>query len=248
MAAKLYVILGSHACRTGMLLLDHKGIGYDVVEIPTGLHPMAMRALGFGRPERTRELGDRKGRMLGMLDRLGTVPALNLDGDKVETNRDIARHLERVRPDPPLYPAGAGARRAVEEAEAWGDDVFQMVARRLAVAAGTRGALHRGADDGRLGPLLWRSGRMRSAGVGVVGAIFGADESGAAALRAQLPGMLDRIDGWVEAGVLNGEALNVADYMLVSSLALLTYVDDLRDDLARRPSMALIDRVLPEPV
>ena len=32
MEAKLYVILGSHACRTGMLLLEHKGIEYPELE------------------------------------------------------------------------------------------------------------------------------------------------------------------------------------------------------------------------
>ncbi len=47
MDARLYVILGSHACRTGMLLLEHKGIEYKLVVLPTGVHPFALRALGF---------------------------------------------------------------------------------------------------------------------------------------------------------------------------------------------------------
>jgi hypothetical protein len=47
MEAKLYVILGSHACRTGMLMLAHKSIDYERVELPTGLHPFALRLLGF---------------------------------------------------------------------------------------------------------------------------------------------------------------------------------------------------------
>jgi hypothetical protein len=38
MKPKLYVILGSHACRTGMLKLEHKGIDYERVELPAGLH------------------------------------------------------------------------------------------------------------------------------------------------------------------------------------------------------------------
>jgi glutathione S-transferase len=249
-AAKLYVILGSHACRTGMLLLDHKGIAYEVVELPTGLHPLAMRVLGFGgNAAPFRELGDRRGRMVGVLDRLGTVPALRMNGDRVKTNRDIARHLDRLQPDPPLFPADPDARREVEEAEAWGDDVFQMAARRLTAAASMHGpgALHNDGGDGRLGPLLWRNARVRSAGVGMVRRTFGADERGEAALRAQLPAMLDRIDGWIAAGVLNGEALTAADYMLASSLALLTYVTDLRDEIAGRPARALVDRLLPEP-
>ena len=59
--------------------------------------------------------------------------------------------------------------------------------------------------------------------------------------------MLDRIDGWVEAGVLNGQELNAADFMIASSLALLTYRRDLRPELERRPLIGLVDRVLPEP-
>ena len=51
--AKLYVILGSHACRTGMLMLEHKGIEYERVELPAGLHPVALRLRGFaGNPAR----------------------------------------------------------------------------------------------------------------------------------------------------------------------------------------------------
>src|SRR3954462_6519193 len=107
MPAKLYVILGSHACRTAMLLLEHKGVAYARVELPTGLHPMAVRALGFpGSPAQVRELGDRRGRMVGVLDRLGTVPALRMGGERGPTTRAIARPLERLQPDPPLFPAG----------------------------------------------------------------------------------------------------------------------------------------------
>ena len=251
MSAKLYVILGSHACRTGMLLLEHKGIAYERVELPTGLHPVALRVLGFaGNPAPFRELGDRKGRMVGVLDRLGTVPALRMNGDKVKTNREIARHLDRVQPDPPLFPADETARGAVEEAETWGDEVFQMAARRLTSAASMHGpeALHERGDDGRLGPLLWRNARVRSAGVGIVRMTFGADERGEAALRAELPAMLDRIDGWIDAGVLNGEALYAADYMIATSLALLSYVNDLRPEIERHQALALVDRVLPESV
>ena len=103
MEAKLYVILGSHACRTGMLMLEHKGIEYELVELPTGLHPFALRLRGFaGNPAPFRRLDDRRPRMLGTADRMGTVPALLIDGQRVKGNRDIARFLEELRPDPPL--------------------------------------------------------------------------------------------------------------------------------------------------
>ena len=59
--------------------------------------------------------------------------------------------------------------------------------------------------------------------------------------------MLDRVDGWIESGVLGGEQLNVADFMIVTSWALLTYRRDLTPELEGRAAMGLVDRLLPEP-
>ena len=46
--------------------------------------------------------------------------------------------------------------------------------------------------------------------------------------------------------MLNGEQLNAADYMIVTSLALLTYRTEVEPGITR-PAGALVDRVLPEP-
>ena len=252
MEAKLYVILGSHACRTGILMLEHKGIEYERVELATGLHPFLLRVRGFGgNPEPFRRIGGRSPFMLGTADRMGTVPTLELDGRRVKTNRAIARFLDEVRPEPALFPADPERRREVEEAERWGDEVFQMTARRLALAAGRRGAegIVDGGRDGRLGPLLWRQDTIREVGVRFLGLfVFGVGGDAERELLAELPEMLDRIDGCIEAEVLNGEELNAADFMIVTSLALLTYVRELRPEIERRPAIRLLDRVLPDPV
>jgi glutathione S-transferase len=249
MEAKLYVILGSHACRTGMLLLEHKGIEYQRVELPTGLHPLALRLHGFAaNAEPFRKLGDRSSRQLEMADRMGTVPALLADGRRVKRNREIARFLDGVQPDPPLFPADPEGRRTVEEAERWGDEVLQMVARRLGAAAllhGPEGVVD-GGDDGRLGPLLWRRRTARRLGLHVVARLFRANARSEPELLAGLPAMLDRVDGWIEAGVLNGDELHAADYMIAPSLALLCYRPDTRAEIERRPALRLVDRILPE--
>src|SRR3954467_13570926 len=113
MEAKLYVILGSHACRAGMLMLDHKGIDYETVELPPILHPFVLPLRGFERNSKPfREVGSQAPRMLKTADRMGTVPALVLDGQRVKTNRQIARFLDTVRPDPPLFPADPDRRQA----------------------------------------------------------------------------------------------------------------------------------------
>src|SRR5437588_2236210 len=247
----LYVILGSHACRTGMLLLEHKGISYRTVELVTGLHPVGVRLRGFpGNAGAVRDVDGRRTASLAMADRLGTVPALAIGGERVQSNRKIARFLDRLQPDPPLCPAGPELRRAVEEAERWGDAVFQMAARRLVLAAGLHGrdAMRRRGNDGRLGPLLFQREPVRFAFVHSLARFtFGANPETERELLAALPAMLDRIDSWIDAGVLGGESLNAADYMLVTSLALIDYRTDLHPEMAERPAGALVERVLPEP-
>ena len=59
--------------------------------------------------------------------------------------------------------------------------------------------------------------------------------------------MLDRVDGFIDAGVINGDALNAADFMIAPSLALFYYRPDLRPEVEARPVAAFVDRVLPEP-
>jgi glutathione S-transferase len=251
MEAKLYVILGSHACRTGILMMQHKGIDYERVELPTALHPLMLRLRGFaGNTKPIRQLDDGTHLMLATADRMGTVPALRVDGRRVQTNRRIARFLDDLRPDPPLYPADPARRQAVEEAERWGDEVLQMVARRLVLAAnmpGGEGLVNNG-GDGRLGTLLWRNETIRQAGGRLLARfIFRSDARTGQDLLADLPGMLDRVDAWIADGVLNGDELNAADFMIAPSLALLTYRRDVRAQIEQRPAIRLVDRLLPDP-
>ncbi len=249
MSAKLYVILGSHACRAGILMLDHKGVVYEIVTLPAGLHPFLVRLHGFP-GNVTRVAGDKHPKSLALMNRLGTVPALRYGADRIQTNHEIARFLDRVRPDPPLFPADPERRSAVEEAERWGDEVLQMAARRLVSAAGMHGpdALIDRGSSGRLGPLLVRNEALRRWGAArVVRTTFAADLEAENELLASLPGMLDRIDAWIEGGVLNGPELNAADFMIAPSVAFLCHRRDLVQKIEARPVAELIDRLLPAP-
>ncbi len=251
MQTKLYVI-PTHPCRTAMLMLEHKRIPYRRVDLPAALHPLALRLHGFrGNAAPFRDIDDRPHRVLALADRMGTVPALLFDGNRVMRNRDIARFLDEVQPDPPLFPAEPDRRLAVEDAERWSDEVFQMAARRLLLAAmlrGRDGIVNRG-EDGRLGPLISRHETARFAVARLVARFaFAVNARSDDDLLAALPGMLDRIDAWIEAQVLNGEQLYAADFMIATSLAWLCYRPDVRAELERRPIIRLIDRVLPEPV
>lgn len=247
---RLYAIPGSHACRSAMLMLDHKKLDYRTIELPTGMHPFLLRALGFaGNREPIRELDGAAPADLALLDRLGTVPALRTAQTRVQTNREIARFLEREYPEPPLFPADEATREAVEEAERWGDEVLQMAARRVALATASRGldAMRRRAGDGRLGPLLAQSAPVRAVAARMAGRAFRAGPGREDALVAVVPAMLEKVDAWIEVGLLGSPALNVADYVIVPSLALLSYCPALDAQLEARPLTALLDRLLPEP-
>jgi len=243
--ARLYVILGSHACRTGMLLLEHKGIDYRAIELPTGFHPLALRILGLrGNKEPLRDLEGKRPHLLAAADRMGTVPALRIDGHEVMTNARIARFLDELRPDPPLFPADPAQRAAVEEAERWGDQVLQMVSRRIVLGTGLRN----GGEFGRLGTMLYRNAGLRRGLIAFIRRFaFDSDAKTAERLCAQVPALLDRVDAWIADGVLGSEQLNSADYMIVTSLALLSYAEPVRPQLENRPLTRLLDRVLPEP-
>jgi glutathione S-transferase len=248
----LYVIHGSHACRAAMLMLAYKQIPYRLVTLPTGAHPMLLRARGFaGHAEPIRSVDGRAHRSLALLDRMGTVPALRCGAERVQTNRAIARWLERVQPEPPLFPADPQRRAAVEAAEEWGDEAFQMAARRITLAGALHGidGLRDRANDGRLGPLLARGERSRAINSLVAGrAVFRAGGPDVEQkLLAELPGMLDTIDAGIAEGVLGGPELNAADFMIASSLALIAYRLDLRAQIEARPAGAWLERVLPEP-
>src|SRR5262249_51542237 len=62
---------------------------------------------------------------------------------------------------------------------------------------------------------------------------------------AALPALLDKVDSWIEAGVLGGEQLNAADFQIAPSIALAMTLDDLRPAIESRPAAALAKRVAP---
>jgi glutathione S-transferase len=109
MHLRLYIVHGSHPCVAVEKELTMKGLSYEVTEWPPPLHAPIQKAL-FG---------------------VRTAPALKIDGEKLSGSRAIMRRLDQIVPEPPLYPADPSARAKVEEAERWGDEMFQPVAREL---------------------------------------------------------------------------------------------------------------------
>jgi glutathione S-transferase len=221
MTATLYAIPGSHAVRTGELMLEHKGIPFRRVNFPPGPHRVLMRVMGFK--------GDR-------------VPAVKFaDGRRAQGTRELPRVLDEVVPEPRLVPDDP---RALE-AEAWADDVLQQWARRMVASTGAADpdALAGRGADGRLGVLLTRHDASRRMVARAVLVVFRASKEQLRDDRERTGEILDRVDAWVEEGVLNGEELHSPDFAVASSLALVEYIVALQPELQRRPAMRLLDRV-----
>jgi glutathione S-transferase len=247
---RLYVIPGSHACRSALLMLEHKQVPYECVEIVTLLHPIVARWHGFDAGGQTRTAGERRTLGLRLGDRLATVPGLVADGRKISTNHRIARFLDECHPRPPLLPADPQRRAAVEEAERWANDTLQMAARRIPGAAMVRdpATFSRSSGDGRLGHLLYKRALARRLIVPrILRGGFATGPGIESALLAGLPAMLDRIDAWIADGVLGAEQLNVADFMVAPSLALILYRPDVLPVFEGRPALELVNRLLPDP-
>ena len=212
MTVRLYVVPASHPCAVVDYALRMKGVEYKVTELPPGVHAAHQR-LRFGKR---------------------TVPSLKADGRKVSGSREILRWLEEERPEPPLWPADPIAREAVEEAERWGEEVLQPVARRVVWWALRRRpeAMPSYLAKSKLPVPAWAA-RLSGPVTSVVEWRLNAvSEQAVRADVAALPEHLAKVDAWVEQGVLcTGELPNAADLQVATSLALLRTLEDLRPQI-----------------
>jgi glutathione S-transferase len=207
-------------------MLEHKGIEYRRIDFAPGLHRGLLRLVGF------------RGR---------TVPALRIDGRKLQGSRVISRELDELQPDPPLFPADPERRAVVEAAEEWGDEQLQPVARRLALGnlKRERSALRSYVEDARLGLPTSVAARTSTPFVLLSARLNRATDDAVRADLAALPALLDQVDTWIEAGVLGGSERNAADFQIATSVRLLSSFDDLKPALAGRPAERLAHDVVP---
>jgi glutathione S-transferase len=226
MNARLFVIPASHPSIAAQLMLEHKGIAYKRTDLLPVISKAALRVLGFP----------------GV-----TVPALKIDDSKVQGSRQIVRELERLRPEPALLPADPEQRAAVEEAECFGDEELQHPVRQILWWAIKRdkAPLRSYSEGAKLGLPLGLAMKTAAPIVALAARFNEASDENARAAVAALPALLDRVDAWIEAGVLNGTDLNAADFQIAPSLGLAMTLDDLRPAIENRPSGALAKRVVP---
>ncbi len=203
-AITLHVLPPSHPCMTAEAALKHKDLTYELVNLAMGTHPDEVEQI-YGEGRRT-------------------VPGMTIGDETVHGSTAILWTLEQKYPDNPLYPEDIGD--AVREAEIWADGDFQDFGRRLPWSAlhfrpesmgtfGGVGALDPAGTDYAIKFVrsTWKFHRITAARL-------------AEDLEA-LPAMVDRIEGYADQGLIDGEDPTAADFQIGATARVLLTVADL---------------------
>jgi glutathione S-transferase len=222
----LYAIPVSNPANGARAMLAHKRLNHRLVRLPPGFHPWLVRAAGFPGP---------------------TVPAMEVDGRKLQSSLAISRELDVLEPRWPLFPADPDRRRAVEEAERWGEAEVQPMPRRIfRWAMANRPDLRRWFAGEVLGlPFPGLQASLSAPVPRRLADMADATAEAAEADIANLPATLDRVDALIADGVIGGDEPNAADFQLLATIRALRLMEDLRGVIAGRPCEAAALRVFP---
>ena len=227
MPTRLYVMPISNASAAAEGMAAHKRIPHRVVRLMPGLHPLLLRFAGFE----------------GF-----TVPALELDGRKVQGSRRIARLLDEVSAERPLFPADPELRARMEEAERWGDQAFQPVPRRMFryLLLANEDARHWMGTEVMHVPAPGLMVVFFMPAIRRLAQISRADEANVREDIVRLPELLDHVDGLIADGTIGASPPNAADFQILASVGVLRAFADLGSELRGRPCEAAARRLYPD--
>lgn len=227
MKVRLYTIPGSHPGVAVQLMLQRKGIAFERTDLFPVIARLVVRGLRFPGP---------------------TVPAAKIDGRRVQGSRQIARELDRLRPEPPLFPADPDERSAVEEAERFGDEELQHPVRQIIWWAfqQDKSPLRSYSEGARLGIPVGLAVRTAGPVIAMEKRIHEATDENVRADLAAFGALLQRVDDLIAAGTLGGEEPNAADFQIAPSIRLAMTLQDLRPLIESRPAGRLAKRIQPE--
>lgn len=224
--AKLYWFPMSHPGMAAKAMLELKGVPFETVDVLPGAQRIHLRLAGF---------------------RDGTVPALKLDGRRVQGSLAIPRALEKVAPQPPLYPADPDARARVEEAEAWGERELQNAPRLILRWGLIRdNDLRRWLAEQSGMPMPDVAARTSVPVARYYARVIGADEGAARQALRALPEMLDRADALLADGTLATSPPNAATLQILASVRALDEFSDLQPHTAGRPATLAAHELFPD--
>ena len=210
MKVRLYTIPGSHPGIAARLMLEQKAIPYKRTDLLPVISKVALKALRFERV---------------------TVPALKIDGRRIQGSRQIARELDLVKPEPPLLPvrpgeAGRGrrggeVRRRGAPAPGPPDPLVVPPQGLRSAAQLLGGGEDRGPDRSRGARRRRRSSPSRPASTRPA-------TTTSAAISRRCRACSSGSTSWIAAGVLDGPELYAADFQIAPSVRLAMTLDDLR--------------------
>ncbi len=224
----LYGMKHSHPVLAARMALELTGFAFEAHDLLPGLHGVIVRAKRF--PQ-------------------WTVPALELDGRQVQGSLAIVRELHRLAPGTGIFPSDPERRRVVEQAERFGHDELQAIARRVFRWAGIRDNAVRAWMAREV--VGWPIPTLAGYAFKPVMLFFGRAVSEASDEQvrqdlAWLPELLDHADMLVESGTIGSGASNAADLQILTSIRLLMMHEDLRPIIAYRPSGIAALRLIPD--
>ena len=225
MGIKLYGTPPSPPSHSARLMVERKGLDHKMVWLLPGMWPALLRTRGF---------------------RGGTVPAMKVDGRRIQGSTLISRELEELKAEPPLFPSDSEKRVAVEEAERWGDEVLQDVPRLIVRWL----SVHRPETKVMIAREVGIPFPRFAAWINTPAAKHLANkvdaDGGIQRAIAQVPEVLDHVDQLIADGVIGGEEPNAADFQIATSVRMLLNVGDLDPVTKDRPAADLAMRYVPE--
>ena len=212
MTVVLYWMSISHPSHVARKMLDLKAVEYKLVDVVPLNQRIHLRLAGFP---------------------AGTVPALKLDGRRIQGSRQIARALDERWPEPPLFPADPALCARVEEAERWGEEELQPIPRRLFRYGVARNPeLRQWVVRAQHLPIPALTAQAIRPAVEWYLRTVEADgrrasEAGVRADLAALPALLDHVDRLMGDGTLTLDPPNAATLQIMASVSLLGRFVDL---------------------
>jgi glutathione S-transferase len=217
MKVVLYWMSISHPSQVARKMLDLKGVEYELVDVVPLNQRIHLRLAGF---------------------RGGTVPALKLEGQRIQGSRQIARALDERWPEPPLFPADSALRARAVAAERWGEEQLQPIPRRLFRYGVARNPKLRDwvVQTQRLPIPGLTAQAIRPAVEWYVRTVEAdgrrATEAAVRADLAALPELLDHVDRLLDDGTLTLEPPNAATLQIMASVNLIGRFADLAERVA----------------
>jgi glutathione S-transferase len=219
----LYWMTISHPSQAARRMVELKGVDYKLVTVMPMAQKAHLRAAGFRR---------------------GTVPAMKVDGKRVQGSRQIARALDLRWPEPALFPGDPELRARVEEAERWGEHELQPLPRRIfRWAVANDPEFRRGVLEMQSMPAVGLMSRVTPPIVRYYAKApeldgRNGDADGVRDSLGALPALLDHADALIADGTLTTDPPNAATLQILATIRTLGAFSDLHELLDGRPSLS----------